>query len=535
MRLIRRRTKDPRPQGVLVRIATLLSQCRTASTQAQIGEYAAEALGQLVPFDNFLLLEYPPRSNSAEVLHARGRWSSLSGGRIRLGDSGVSLGPDGSIAETSIRGFLQRSGEMPPHLWCGPLRMQDRVIGSMWVGRGRPDSREFAPGERRMAGIVADIVAGGLHQLRLGRRTEALQIQLQALRTVEQAITSSMDLNVTLNIFLDHAMAQLGVDAASLLLLDATSRELTLLVARGFRNNNRPQSRIRSDRSLAFRASLERKTVYWAETQTAHLPPIDSSWMKEEEFASYSATPLIAHGRVRGVLEVFRRIAAAPDPVWTDLLESLALQAAIAIESAESFQLLERNRSELAMVCDSMIEGLARAVELRAREAEGHSRRVAELSTRLAEKMGLSLNQMPALRRGALLHDIGKIGIPDYILWKSDTLSEEEWQLMRQHPKLAEQVLAPIDFLRPALDIPKFHHERWDGGGYPYGLAGNDIPLPARIFSVVDVWDSMQANRPFRRPRSEREATEYLSQSSGRQFDPEVVRAFLQVLREFEV
>jgi HD-GYP domain-containing protein (c-di-GMP phosphodiesterase class II) len=153
---------------------------------------------------------------------------------------------------------------------------------------------------------------------------------------------------------------------------------------------------------------------------------------------------------------------------------------------------------------------------------------------RTAERMGIAPDQILPLRRGALLHDIGKLGIPEEILSKPDALTESEWQVVRQHPKFAEHLLEPIEFLRPALDIPKFHHERWDGSGYPYGLAGSNIPLAARIFSVVDVWDSMQARRPFRQALSEADTIEHLKQSSGRQFDPEVVRSFLQILQESE-
>ncbi len=256
--------------------------------------------------------------------------------------------------------------------------------------------------------------------------------------------------------------------------------------------------------------------------------------MKEEDFVAYSATPLIAHGRVHGILEVFHRSAVEPSFARTELLDSIALQAAIAVDCAGSFQNLQQIRSELSMACDSMIEGFSRAVDLRAREAEGHSLRVSELSIRTAEKMGVSQDRIPALRRGALLHDIGKIGIPDRILWKPEALDDEEWQWVRLHPQFAEQVLAPIEFLRTAMDIPKFHHERWDGGGYPYGLSGNDIPLPARIFSVIDVWDSMQSKRPFRDAWNASDAAEYITQSSGRQFDPDVVRTFMQILSESE-
>jgi HD-GYP domain-containing protein (c-di-GMP phosphodiesterase class II) len=535
MRLIRRRTKAALASDVLDRIAILLAECRASPTQEQIVDHAVDLLSRLVPSDSILLLGYPPDGHSVEILHARGIWASLSAEKIER-----IRPPDGPYRVSPIRGLpldnaLEQEGTFPLQLWNSPLRARDQSLGSLWLGRRSSTALDFSPKDRRIAGLIADIVGCGLFQFRLSHQSESLHAQLQTIRSVERAITSSMDLSVTLNLFLDYVTGQFHADAASVLLMDAHGREMTMAASRGFHISNRPQSRFRLDHSLASQAGLERKTVF-LEVKTPGDPALENQpLMKEEEFVAYSATPLIAHGRVRGILEVFHRTAPEPALVRVDLLESLALQAAIAIECADSFHKLQKMRSELAITCDSMIEGFSRAVNLHAREAEGHSLRVSELSIRTAEKMGITPDQMPALRRGALLHDIGKIGVPDRILWKPEALSDEEWQWMRQHPKFAEQVLAPIVFLRSAMDIPKFHHERWDGGGYPYGLSGTDIPLPARIFSVIDVWDSLQAQRPFREPWNAADTANYLRQSSGRQFDPDVVRTFMQILHESEL
>ncbi len=535
MRLIRRRTKAAHPSDVLDRISILLAQCRTATTQEQIVSHAIDLLQELVPADSILLLGYPPEKTNVMILHSLGVWSSLRSESIELDRRSEDAGPVCRIHGTLLHEVLRQIGGSAGHFWDTTVRAYDRIVGSLWIGRSLDGLQDFSSEERRIAGMIADIVGCGLLQVGLNDRAERQYSQLLAMRTMERAITSSMDLNVTLNVFLDQVMAQLHADAISILLLDPQNRDFTLAAARGFRKNNRPQSRIRTDHSLASQASLERKMVALEisrpEDPSRVVPPL----MREEEFTAYYAAPMIAHGQVRGVLEVFRRSIAEPDPDWPDLMESLALQGAIAIDNTESFQNMQRIHSELAMACDSTIEGWSRAVDLRAQEAEGHGLRVSELSVRTAEKMGIPPDQILSLRRGALLHDIGKLGIPDRILWKPEALTEEEWQVMRQHPKYAEHLLEPIEFLRSALDIPKFHHERWDGGGYPYGLAGSNIPLAARIFSVVDVWDSMQARRPFREARSEPEAVEYLRQSSGQQFDPEVVNSFLQILQESEV
>jgi response regulator RpfG family c-di-GMP phosphodiesterase len=534
MRLIRRRPKPILPSDVLDRISILLAECRTSSTQEQIVEHALDQLRRLVPSDSLLLLDYSTAVTSAGILDARGGWAPLMLEKVEFELQRGSPEPAVCIRGIPLSQVLERLGSDPLRIWSAPLRIRNRIVGSLWLGRDSSESPDFSAGEQKTASIIGDIIGCELLQLRLTRRTEDFQVQLQAARSVERAIASSMDLTITLNVILDKATRLLGADAASILLLDLPGQELRLAASCGFRNPNRSSARLRPDHNLASQAGLERKTVWMDSSIAANSAPQNNAMLMEEGFLSYGATPLIAHGRVRGALEVFRRSAAVPNNSWNELLESLALEAAIAVDCAESFQSLQRTRSELGMLCDSMLEGFSRAVDLRAREAEGHSARVSELSMRTAERMGVSEEQMPALRRGALLHDIGKIGVPDSILWKTEALNDDEWRLMRQHPKYAEQVLAPIEFLRSALDIPKFHHEHWDGGGYPYGLAGTDIPLSARVFSVIDVWDSLQSRRPFREPWSASTASEYLVGSAGRQFDPEVVRTFMQILRESE-
>jgi HD-GYP domain-containing protein (c-di-GMP phosphodiesterase class II) len=534
MRLIRRRPIPILPSDVLDRISILLAECRTSSTREQIVEHALDQIQILVPSDSMLLLDYSTAVTSAGILDARGGWAALIAENVELELQRESPEPSVRIRGIPLPEALGRVGSSPLRVWSAPLRIRDRIVGSLWLGRDASASPDFSAGERKTASIIADIIGCELLQLRLTRRTEDFQVQLRAARSVERAIASSMDLTITLNVLLDQATRLLGADAAAILLLDVPGQELHLADSRGFRNPGRPPARMRADHSLALEAVLERRTVWMDSSMAANPAALSNTMLREEGFLSYGATPLIAHGRVRGALEVFRRSAAVSNNTWNELLESLALEAAIAVDCAESFQSLQRTRSELAMLCDSMLEGFSRAVDLRAREAEGHSVRVSELSMRTAQRMGVSEEQMPALRRGALLHDIGKIGVPDSILWKTEALNDDEWQLMRQHPKYAEQVLAPIEFLKSALDIPKFHHEHWDGGGYPYGLEGDDIPLSARVFAVVDVWDSLQSRRPFREPWSASTAAEYLTGSAGRQFDPDVVRTFMQILRESE-
>jgi putative two-component system response regulator len=196
----------------------------------------------------------------------------------------------------------------------------------------------------------------------------------------------------------------------------------------------------------------------------------------------------------------------------------------------ERTKLREANAHLLAAY-EATIEGWSHAMDLRDRETEGHSRRVAELTVKLARALGMSEEEIMNLRRGALLHDMGKIGIPDAILHKPAALTDEEWVIMRKHPQLVYDMLYSVEYLRPALDIPFCHHEKWDGSGYPRGLKGEQIPMVARLFAIVDVWDALTSDRPYRFAWSEEDARTYIREQSGKHFDPQVVDLFFKVIK----
>jgi putative nucleotidyltransferase with HDIG domain len=169
---------------------------------------------------------------------------------------------------------------------------------------------------------------------------------------------------------------------------------------------------------------------------------------------------------------------------------------------------------------------------MRDHETEGHTRRVAEITVKIARELGIPEHELIHIRRGALLHDIGKMGIPDKILLKPGSLDEQEWEIMRSHAKRAYDLLHPIEFLRPALEVPLHHHEKFDGTGYPDGLKGSEIPLPARIFAVVDVWDALTSDRPYRKAWTAKKSLNYVKDQSGKHFDPDVVKVFLEQIQE---
>ncbi len=195
---------------------------------------------------------------------------------------------------------------------------------------------------------------------------------------------------------------------------------------------------------------------------------------------------------------------------------------------------LQQAHSKLLEAYGATIEGWSHAMDLRDRETEGHSRRVTELALKLARAFGMSDEQLAQIRHGSLLHDMGKLGVPDSILHKPDKLTPEEWNIMRKHPQFAYDMLYPIEYLRTALDIPFCHHEKWDGTGYPRGLKNNEIPVSARIFAVVDVWDALISDRPYRPAWKNEDALEYIRQQAGTHFDPQVVHLFLKIMGQSE-
>jgi putative nucleotidyltransferase with HDIG domain len=231
-------------------------------------------------------------------------------------------------------------------------------------------------------------------------------------------------------------------------------------------------------------------------------------------------------------LEVLHRSPLNPDPDWLRFLEMLAAQSAIVIETNGLYENIRHANSELLQAYDATIEGWSQAMDLRDKETEGHTRRVTEMTVQLAKEMGLAEELLVHLRRGALLHDIGKLGVPDSILRKPDTLTDDEWIVMKKHPEYAYHMLEAIDYLRPAVDIPYCHHEKWDGRGYPRGLQGEEIPLAARLFAVVDVWDALVSDRPYRPGWTHAATLQYINEQRGKHFDPQVVAAFLNLLKD---
>jgi HD-GYP domain-containing protein (c-di-GMP phosphodiesterase class II) len=319
------------------------------------------------------------------------------------------------------------------------------------------------------------------------------------------------------------------VDAADVLLLNPHTLTLEYAAGRGFRTTGIERTSLRLGEGFAGQAALERRLVSVSNLDSAGKTFLRSSLLSGEDLVAYFGLPLIAKGQIKGVLEIFHRSPIDPDKEWLDFLDTLSSQAAIAIDNGQLFTGLERSNMELSLAYDTTLEGWSRALDLRDKETEGHTKRVTDITVQLARIMGVSEGDLVHIHRGALLHDMGKMGVPDGILFKPGSLSEADWLIMRSHPQFAYDMLSPIQYLRSALDIPYCHHEKWDGTGYPRQLKEEQIPLSARIFAVVDVWDALISDRPYRPAWSKTKALDHIREQSGKHFDPNVVTAFLDL------
>lgn len=327
-------------------------------------------------------------------------------------------------------------------------------------------------------------------------------------------------------------MTQLHVDAAAVLLFNPRTELLEYAAGQGFQSSSFSRLAVPLSDSYPGQVVSARQTICLAEIDQAEAYCGRLALLKEEGFVSYYGVPLIARGQVKGVLELFHRTPINRDTEWFDFMGTLAGQASIAIDNANMVTQLQETNLELTLAYDATIAGWARVLELRDRETEGHCRRVTDLTMKLARRLGLSEESLVHIRRGAILHDIGKMAIPDHILLKAGPLNEEEYALMQQHPVYAYHMLSAIPFLRPALDIPYCHHEKWDGSGYPSGLHGEMIPFAARMFAVVDVWDALRYDRPYRQGWPKERVRDHIRQLAGTHFDPQIVEVFLALIDE---
>ena len=419
-----------------------------------------------------------------------------------------------------------------PHIpegWAGlahPLLAGKNPVGVLLLAW--PRGRLPTPPELERIQVLAETIGNAVRRAQLREKLAKRVAHLEALRQVDQAILASMDLAPSLEILLDKLFL-LPLDAAAFFLCAPREKTLRLAAHRGFRTPAPPQTLLLGQGHVG-RAALTGEKV--AVDDLRREPGSHPEFTREEGLVAERAYPLLARGSLLGVLAVFTR--RPWDLLGEDeaFLEALVGQSALALDNLRVLRDLQKSQRELEAAYELTLWGWAKAVELRDQETAGHTERVTALTLRLAKALGVPEEDLDDLRRGAILHDVGKIAIPDSILLKPGPLTEEEWAVMKLHPVYAYEWLSGIPFLKKALEVPYAHHERWDGSGYPRGLKGLEIPLSARIFAVADVYDALTSDRPYRKAWPKEKALAYIREEAGKQFDPEVVEAFLKLMAE---
>lgn len=511
-------------------IADLSFSLRMANSQKEVIEVLLEKVLRGLHLSSIGVRLFDPGGEKAVLEAVRGSAETLADFFRVLGEEQVQLlcekrvsvlvFDEPTCAENGFSGCRSVAGMS--------LVAKDQVIGELFLcGQWK-----FSEQDQYLLKAIADIAAGALHRAKLYEQAEKQLRHLVSLYAIERAITERHDLKTILQTVAQEARSQLGVDALAIHLFDPQANRLSFVASDGFHTEYVKETDLSLGKGVMGKAASEKRAIYTPNLHLADAPIARTKLCREERFIAHHVIPLVIQGQLKGVLEVFHRTEFDPPAEWRALFEAFADQAAVAIDNAQLFEDLQRTNVQLAAAYDATLEGWAKALEQRDRETLGHSNRVTELTLRIASEMGVPQDQMVHIWRGVRLHDIGKMAIPDQILQKPGPLSESEWEIMRRHPVYAYELLSPIEYLRPALDIPYCHHEWWDGRGYPRGLKGEEIPLAARIFAVVDVWDALTSNRPYRPAWTPEKALQYIHEQRGKQFDPAVVDVFLRIIRE---
>jgi putative nucleotidyltransferase with HDIG domain len=410
-----------------------------------------------------------------------------------------------------------------------PMVVEGQVTGMIDLMSARKNA--YKEDDREWLSVVANLIGMVHRNASLYHQTQRRMEELAAMHEIESAVIMHAEIGNTFDTILDQIKKRFEVDAANILLFDPVRESLNYIAGFGFYNQEIEQTQLKLGEGLAGKCALERRLVFTPAADGSGLTFANEALWQAEGFVTGYNLPLIVNSKLLGVLAVFKRSLFRPDKDWLLFFEVLAGQIAIVVDYLNVIRDLQKANEDLLKAYDATIEGWSQAMDLRDHETEGHTQRVTQLTLDLAKSLGLDDEDLVHIRRGALLHDIGKLGVPDSILLKAGPLTDEEWVMMKKHPVYAYQMLEPIEYLNPALDIPYRHHERWDGSGYPHGLSGEEIPLAARIFAIVDVWDALTSDRPYRAAWSTGKVMAYIQEQAGVHFDPKLVELFVQYMQ----
>lgn len=542
--VVNARDTTERRRNAIVREAVLrvAASLRTAANRSEMPPIILGELQELLQADSVALVMHDERRNQMVIERGVGAWKQMEGRRLARGDGSCwkvydqrepldipNLADEGAFSDSKYASD-EHAG------LAVPLIVGDRVMGVIWLAR----KHRFDAEEIDIVSAVADMAANGLNRATLHEETIRHAEQMARITTLGQEMGQMLDESF-IHERLVQVSAEIVPDVSVVLLARYFASEQEFSLAYGLDNgaeidvSEAPRLKLEppghGQQSEVVRSKKPLIVDDFSEIYARHPearrgdPPYPLSGLY---------VPLVTRGEVLGVLQLQSLSKGRFTEKDAEIMTLVANTAAVALTNAQLFQETQATTVQLSLAYDSTLEGWAKALELRDQETEGHTRRVAEMTIRLALELGVPADQLTNIRRGALLHDIGKMGIPDEILLKPGPLSEEEWEIMRRHPVYARDMLAEVDYLRPALEIPYYHHERWDGSGYPEGLKGEEIPLCARIFAVVDVHDALSTDRPYREAWPAEKVLEYLRDNAGVLFDPTIAEAFLGLLAKDE-
>lgn len=515
-----------RNQKFLMDTAAIL---RSINSRHEMPRKILEILLDIFQAKGALFLTRSSSDHTWKIEETIGIHNSTMGSSLNLENNPLMKERSDKLLETAEPYFeesVQKAGTIAPGLTAAagiPLPGSDETSSLIWILR----NQLFSESEAHLLMKLGEIITGAYQRVEQFERTQERIQRLSALHAIDQAITGTFDLNVTLNVILDQVITQLEVDAADIFLYQPETHSLKFGEGRGFCHTDSSHQKVRERVGLLWQVARERALINIPNLPHRRQTFVRRSLVEKEEFITYFGIPLIAKGEIKGVLELFHRDSLQIDNEWIKFFKTLANQAAIAIDNAALFENLRKSNMKLDLAYHSTLEGWVRALDLRYEEGQGYSKRVIQRTLRLAKEFGITNGKLIHIRRGALLHDIGNLAIPDSILNKEGPLTDSEWEKVKKHPVYAQEMLSEIEFLHPALDIPYCHHEKWDGSGYPRGLKEGRIPIAARIFSVIDVWEALTSQRPFRDPWPEDKAVQYILEHSGTHFDPDVVDAWV--------
>lgn len=472
------------------------------------------------------------QSDSIAMEYVQGEWGGLRNKEL-------------SIKECTCQETIQKieptfmDSQLNPGFICEPLKnnksryiaffplvTDDKVFGLLMAGR----NVQFSRNDIQVFTAIGDLVSSALERHKLIKRLEKQLERVESLHTIDQAITGVFDISVINRVILDEVRKQLGADAADIMHFNPLTNTLDLKGDAGFRSSFSRTIKLTISTSIAGKVLMDR-SVFEAPDLSNNPVEFQVREWNDEGFKAYFAYPLIVKGKPIGVMELFFKHCFYPDQEWLKFFESLATQAAVAYDSCHTFSDLQKVKQNLANTYNAALETWSKSLELTNIESHGHIRRVTNQTLQMAKILGISDNELPNVERGALLHDIGKLGILDEILLKKGKLTDSEWHEIEKHPVIAKDLLSGVNLLKDAIEIPFSHHENWDGSGYPQGLKGETIPLAARIFAVVETYDALLSDKPYRKAWAKEKAIDYLIEEKGKKFDPEIVNAYLRILK----